>query len=345
MSVTLTTQPTIPALSLNDIVYVVSTTETGDDWYIRCFLWIEDTPESDTWTNVADLIQPVIDGTAEINLQPYLNELLTYNLPDPEGDQVQVMNTVSRRYKVEFFEWQHTDLVLHQKVYHEDGSLQYKDITALEDAQHYLIVLDKQSSDVVIKDGSTTIDCDAPTNYLVGSGDNRKIGNRYHHGVLTTSANYDEIQLPSHTNAWIYKRVNRTHYQDTRVPFVLKAGMSKKLVYKKLQKPVLNLLSVDDTSIQLTITHDVTLGADIEVEFSTDGNSWASETTIFYNNGSYTYTDNSLTEDTEYHYRARARRGIRSSDWVEASAHTYYHLIDHNSENITDESGENLIGI
>ncbi len=332
MSVALTIQPLIPALSLNPCVYVVSTSETGNDWYIRCYLWIEDTPESDTWTNVADLIQPVIDGTAEINLQPYLNEVLEYNIPDPGADQVQVMTKVSRRYKVEFFEFKYSDLELIEEVYHEDGAVGYKDITALENSQAYLIVLDKPYDDLKIQDGSTELDCDAPSGYLVSSGSTNytKIGKLYHHAVTTTTANFDEIHVPSDTKVQIYKVTFRTHGQDTREPFALKAGISKELLHKPLATPddPSNLVATAQSASAIQLTWDD--NSDNETGFvlqrSTDEVTWANLVTL--GAGVTTHTDSTLSEGQTRYYRVKAITGTKSSGYSNvANATTFIPFI------------------
>ena len=319
MSVTLTTQPSIPALSLNPCVYVVSTSETGNGWYIRCYLWIEDTPESDTWTNVADLIQPVIDGSASINLQPYLNELLEYSTPEPDAGQVQIMQKVSRRYKVEFFEYKTDDLELIEEVYHEDGSTGYKDISLLENGQAYLIVLDQAYDDLKIHDGYNTLDCDAPSNYLVNSGSTNytKIGNLYHHAVTTTTTLFNQIQLSTHTKAQIYKAVFHSRIQDIRDPFALKAGMSKELLYKPLAAPAAptNLEAVLNSSDKpyLTWTDNSNGTAGFEIARSTDGNNYTIVANVSAN--VLYYTDSSAYKGI-VHYKVRSKNGSKTSAYT-----------------------------
>ncbi|MCJ8334929.1 MAG: fibronectin type III domain-containing protein, partial [Epibacterium sp.] len=281
---------------------------------------------------MAELMQPVTyddngaNGYIELDLQPYLNGHLSYSVPNPDGNQVQVMRGVSKRYRVEFFEWRYDDLELHVKLYHEGGSAQYYDIAALEDAQDYLLVTDAAPTDLTIRDGSTTVNAAAPSNYHVGSGSSRKIGQRWHQSVLTDSAAYDEIQVPSGVNVWIYKWVKRTHYRDTRDTYALKAGMSTELRLLPLAAPAtptgLAATPDSDTEVTVTWTDASSNETGFVLERSLDQTTWAEVATLAA--GATSYGDTGLSAGTTYYYRVKAVAGAKASSWSNTASVTTY---------------------
>jgi hypothetical protein len=141
MSLTIEKTPASPLLTKNEIAYQVSTDAYDVEMKIIAHIYIEDTPEIDTWSFVKKLQaypDPDNSDKAEFYLHDILDAIMTYS--DPGFTTKVVDPRVCRRIKIEFFEQLPSDLVLQETLYSETDQL--ITITALDDDNDYLVIVD-----------------------------------------------------------------------------------------------------------------------------------------------------------------------------------------------------------
>lgn len=313
MSASITLEPAYPGKTLNPIAFEVSTTLTDADMRIRCYMYVESTPYSDTWIPIADLSEPCVDQKATLSVGRYFKEYLDYDTPDPNGAQMVVAPNVCRRFKVEFFEFLPTDRELIAEYYQTTGSAAYYAIDELTNGQDYLIVMDKDSSDVKIREGSTEISATVPSNYLIATTDGQ-VANEYHRQVAPTATGYDEIQVPSGIKLKVYKLTDRTHVQPNTASSGLLGGISPELLYLPKSAPdaptnlVATINATYDAVLSWSNSSSETTG--IKIYRSTDNSSFTLLTTV--NPSNTTYTDSTVTNNT-YFYKISAINGVKES--------------------------------
>ncbi len=330
MSASITAEPNYPGKALNPVTFSVTTTLTDDSVWIRCYIYVETTPYSNTWDAVGMVEQLCKSQKAVIHVGNRLKSKLGYDSPDPGGDQVVVAEQVCRRFKLEFFEYLTTDLELINEYYQTTGSAAYYDIDELTNGQDYLIVMDTNSSEVKIQAGATEIDATVPDNYLIATGDGN-VGGEYHREVSPTAASYDEIKVPSGVKLKVYKWVNkRAHVEPAAIQSGLLGGISVELLHKPIPAPAaptsLTATAASSSQIDLAWTDNSDNEGGFTIEGSDDGITFSHLATVGANVTSYSETV--LTEGTTRYYRVKATNGGKSSAWSNtANATTFIPFI------------------
>ena len=140
MAITLTKEPTNPCFSKNVIAYKVHTDTT---LAVIGRLWVETSPYSETYEFVSDIKAiPDADGYCYYYLQQLLEEdVLRYDKPS-FSQTAAVMPNICRRFKMEFYEYDPTDLTLVNEVFGDDSFANLIP-TPLTTGQDYVVILDK----------------------------------------------------------------------------------------------------------------------------------------------------------------------------------------------------------
>lgn len=201
MSLTIQKEPTSPAFSKAIVAYQV---ETDTKLAVHARVWVEDTPYSTTWTHIAELKSiPNESGECTFYLEGLLeNDILDYDLPDlvnPSG----VCNKVSRRIKIEFYEYDPSDLSLIEEYYHTSSDKQTNSELQISEplttGEDYILILE-----------TDLVNPPTPSVELDSAGVNQAftklydLGDEVWYEIIGISQDHDEINLPGYTKAKLF---------------------------------------------------------------------------------------------------------------------------------------------
>lgn len=210
MALTIEKEPTNPCFSKNIVAYQV---DTDSDLAVKCRVWVEDTPHSDTWTFLTEIKAiPNSNGECFFYLADLLEEdVLQYDKPDVVDTLAICLNS-SRRIKCNFFEYDPSALELVEEFYHKlSDKITNSELpisTALESGEDYVLVLDTE-----IDSGDLS---NLPSIELDSAGVNQQftllydLGDQLWYDITNISHAHDEINLPGFTKATLYKGVKPT---------------------------------------------------------------------------------------------------------------------------------------
>jgi hypothetical protein len=326
MAITITSQPSGIAFSKNIIKYIVN---TNAGLKVRARLFVETTAYSDAYSFIVELEAiPNSSGDCNFYFHNIIDDNIDYHLPSFFAGQEAVQ--VSKRFKVDFYEYDPADLVLHDEVYSDVTG--YVDIIALNDAVNYVIIQEDPPWNVTL----FRLASDTQTaSFAYDLADESW-------GSLNPTRDYDEIQIPAGVKVSIYAG-DIPSVTASNVVSVLKGGQSLINTFVEISPPENLLLSAPlDTQINLSWTLP-NPNYQTEIEFSTNGGStWTALVTK--DAGVTTHEHTGLTEGQTVFYRLRSKQGKNLSIYTaEISAASMSYVSDELGAEITDELGENII--
>ncbi len=299
MAITISSQPSGIAYSKNIIKYVVNSS-LGKK--VRGRLFIESSPFSDTYNFIVELeATPDSSGDCTFYFNDIMDDNIDYHLPSFFSDQEQTQ--VVRRFKVDFYEYDAADLVLHAEAFSETTG--YVDITALDDTVDYVIIQDSPPWNVTI----FRLASDTQTaSFAYDLADESW-------GSINPTRDYDEIQVPANVKVSVYEGSLPTLTTSNVLP-VLKGGESLLNTFIEIAPPSDLVLSPQsDTQINLSWTLP-DASYQTEIEYSTDsGTTWT--TLVTKSAGVTTHEHTGLTTGTTYSYRLRSKIGTTTSGYSE----------------------------
>jgi hypothetical protein len=227
MAITITSQPSGIAFSKNIIKYVVNT-DAG--LKVRARLFVETTAYSDAYSFIVELEAiPNSSGDCNFYFHNIIDDNIDYHLPSFFADQEEAQ--VSKRFKVDFYEYDPADLVLHDEVYSDVYG--YVDIKPLDNAVNYVVIQE-----------------DPPWNVLTFrlSGDAQTASFEYDladesWGSLNPTHDFDEVQTPAGVKVSIYAGDIPT-VTASNVVSVLKGGQSLINTFVEIAPPILVGISI-----------------------------------------------------------------------------------------------------
>lgn len=195
MALTLTQEPTLPCFSKNVIAYQVTTDTT---LVVKARLFVESAPYSDTWEFYTEIkAYPDEDGNCYFYLQDLMEEdILQYDKPS-FSVSVQIWPLVCRRFRMDFFEYDTADLVLHDEIYYggTDEFFNLNDISpVLSSGTDYVLITDKERSNILL---SNSLLANQGVNLLYALGDEWwfSFNADYNHNLVVTMKTQETIRI------------------------------------------------------------------------------------------------------------------------------------------------------
>ena len=146
MALTITKEPVNPCFSKNIIAFQVQTDTT---LAVKARVFFETAPYSDTYEFLVEIKAiPDSDGYCVFYLHGLLeSDVLVYDRPN-FASVAQVMQTGCRRFKVDFYEYDSTALVLHDQFTAQFNIQSFEQMTVGTD---YVIITDTERSQITLR--------------------------------------------------------------------------------------------------------------------------------------------------------------------------------------------------
>ncbi len=309
MALTILYQPPLPNLTKNVVSYQVVTTNT---FAVVARVFVEDSPGAGTYSFLTTVkCWPDANGLCVF----YFHDLMEVNALEydkPTFDAVANWPQVCKKYRMEFYEDNTADLVVHDQVYAETtGTLS---IDALTAGQPYLLVVESLAyetiSSVALKVVGLTVGNASKT---VGLGDEFWY-------AFTPAYAVDGIVLQKGAKATIYAGAPPT-VTAVEGKYALRGGIDyNRFAIITANDDQLNVAAPSDlafawetaTDLRLSWTDNSNNEVTFQVQMSTDGAIWTTAGTTA--GESLTVTD--LDPSTEYYFRVRAVGAYKDSTWI-----------------------------
>lgn len=299
MAITITSQPSGIAFSKNIIKYVVNT-DAG--LRVRARLFLEEVAYSDAYVFIVELEAiPDSTGNCTFYFHNIIDDNIDYHEPSFFADQESAQ--VSRRFKVDFYEYDAADLVLHEEVYSEAGG--YVDIKPIDNTLNYVIIQERTNWEFIIFRLGGNIQ-NALNAYLLQDE---------FWGSINPSFDFGEVSIPAKTKVSIFIGDLPT-LLSSNVVSVLKGGESLLNTFIELTPPShLTLVGFTDTQINLSWSLSFS-SYQTEIYISTDGGATFSLLATKAA-GITTHEATALTTGDTYSFRVRAKLGDNVSIYSE----------------------------